>query len=245
MRVRAGMKVRPALWLVWLGAVVAIAATARLGVWQLDRAAQKTAVAQAGQERLRLPPLPGAQLPRASADLAATLHRRVIVEGRWLARHTLYLDNRTQHGAAGFVVVTPLQLASGDAVLVQRGWAPRDAADRTRVPAAPLAEGNVQVEARIADWPSPRLALSSAQESGPIRQNLDPAQLARDVGMALRPLSLLQLSAPEMPDALQRDWPEPPQDVWKHQGYALQWFALSALIAGLALWYGWISPRRG
>jgi surfeit locus 1 family protein len=81
-------------------------------------------------------------------------------------------------------------------------------------------------------------------EQGPIRQNLDPTQLEREVGMTLRPLSLLQLSAPEVSDALQRDWPEPPQDVWKHQGYALQWFALSALIAALALWYGWISPRR-
>ncbi|HET7528469.1 MAG TPA: SURF1 family cytochrome oxidase biogenesis protein, partial [Burkholderiaceae bacterium] len=109
--------------------------------------------------------------------------------------------------------------------------------------AAPLPDGNVRIEARIGTWPSPRLALSAAAESGPIRQNLDPAQVASDVGMALRPLSLLQLS--DTPDALQRDWPEPVQDVWKNQGYALQWFALSALIAALALWYGWISPRRG
>ena len=118
-------------------------------------------------------------------------------------------------------------------------------ADRARLPAAPLAEGNVLIEARVAAWPSARLALSSAVEQGPIRQNLDPAQQAREVGTTLRPLSLLQLSAPEVSDALQRDWPAPPQDVWKHQGYALQWFGLCALIAGLALWYGWISPRRG
>jgi surfeit locus 1 family protein len=153
-------------------------------------------------------------------------------------------DNRTQHGLAGFVVVTPLLVAPGDAVLVERGWAARDRTDRTRLPDAPVAEGNVRIEARIATWPTPRLALSSAVEQGPIRQNLDPTQLEREVGMTLRPLSLLQLSAPEVSDALQRDWPEPPQDVWKHQGYALQWFALSALIAALALWYGWISPRR-
>ncbi|HEU5294993.1 MAG TPA: SURF1 family protein [Burkholderiaceae bacterium] len=239
------MKGRPALWLVWLGAVVAILATARLGFWQLDRAAQKTAIAQSWRERASAPPLSGPELPRDAAGLAAKAYRRVTVEGRWLSRQTLYLDNRPQHGAAGFVVVTPLELAPGDAVLVQRGWAPRDPSDRARVPAAPLDEGGVRIEARIAPWPSPRLALSSVPESGPIRQNLDPAQLARDVGMALRPLSLLQLSTPDLPDALQREWPEPPQDVWKHQGYALQWFALSALIAGLALWYGWISPRRG
>ncbi len=176
--------------------------------------------------------------------MAAALHRRIVVEGRWLTRHTLFLDNRTQHGVAGFIVATPLLIAPGDAVLVQRGWAPRDAADRTRVPAAPAAEGLVRIEARIAGWPSPRLALSSAVEPGPIRQNLNPAELAREVGATFRPLSLLQLSAPGLSDALQRDWPEPVHDVWKNQGYALQWFALCALIAGLAVWYGWISPRR-
>jgi len=239
------MNVRPAGWLVWLGVVVAMAATARLGVWQLDRAAQKTAIEQAWRTRAQLEPLAAQQLPHEPADVAASLHRRIVVEGRWLPRHTLFLDNRTHHGVAGFVVVTPLLIAPGDAVLVQRGWAPRDAADRTRLPAAPLAEGDVRIEARIATWPSARLALSSAAEQGPIRQNLDPAQQAREVGTTLRPLSLLQLSAPEVSDALQRDWPAPPQDVWKHQGYALQWFGLCALIAGLALWYGWIAPRRG
>jgi surfeit locus 1 family protein len=238
------MKLCASTALVWLGALVAIAATGRLGLWQLDRAAQKTAIEQAWRERSQLAPLPMDALPRDAADLAAMLHRRVVVEGRWLARHTLYLDNRMWHGAAGFVVVTPLLLAPGDAVLVQRGWAPRDAAERTKVPAAPLDDGAVRIEARIAAWPSPRLALSSAAEAGPIRQNLDAAQMAREAGVGLRPLSLQQLSAPEAADVLQRDWPAPPQDVWKHQGYALQWFALTALIAGLALWYGWISPRR-
>lgn len=238
------MKRRRAQWLVWLGVLVAMAATARLGIWQLDRAAQKIAIERAWQERAQLAPLPMAALPRDAADLAALLHRHVVVEGRWLSRHTLYLDNRVHAGAAGFVVVTPLLLAPGDAVLVQRGWAPRDAGDRTRVPAMPLADGSARLEARIAIWPSHRLALSPAAESGPIRQNLDSAQLARDLGVALRPLSLQQLSAPEPADALQRDWPVPVQDVWKNQGYALQWFALCALIAGLALWYGWISPRR-
>jgi|KBSMisStaDraftv2_1062788.scaffolds.fasta_scaffold222182_2 surfeit locus 1 family protein len=238
------MTVRPADWLVWLAALAAMAATARLGLWQLDRAAQKQAIERAWSERAQLAPLPAAELPHDAGDLVAKVHRRIVVEGRWLEGQTLYLDNRTQHGLAGFVVVTPLVLGPGDAVLVQRGWAPRDAADRTRVPAAPLADGPIRLEARIATWPSPRLALSSAAEQGPIRQNLDPAQLSRDIGMALRPLSLLQLSAAQVPDALEREWAAPPQDVWKHQGYAAQWFALTALICGLALWYGWISPRR-
>lgn len=237
------MKRRRAQWLVWLGVLVAMAATARLGIWQLDRAAQKIAIERAWQERAQLAPLPMAALPRDAADLAALLHRRVVVEGRWLSRHTLYLDNRVHDGAAGFVVVTPLLLAPGDAVLVQRGWAPRDRIDRTRVPATNLPSGEVRLEARIAPWPSHRLELAGIDQ-GLIRQNLDPAQLAIEVGVPLRPLSLLQLADAGEHDALVREWPAPVQDVWKNQGYAVQWFALSALIAGLALWFRVIRPRR-
>jgi surfeit locus 1 family protein len=231
---------RPA-WLVWLGVVVAVAATARLGVWQLDRAAQKTAIEHSLAERQQMSALAGDELARNAEGLAAQLHRRIVITGRWLPRHTFYLDNRPLSGRAGFVVATPLLIAPGDAVLVQRGWAPRDPVDRTRVPAADVPPGDVRIEARIAEWPSRRLELSAVEE-GPIRQNLDSAQLAREAGVSLRPLSLLQLADAGERDALARDWPVPVQDVWKHQGYALQWFALSALIAGLTVWFRLIRP---
>lgn len=237
---------RPA-WLVWLGVVVAAVATARLGFWQLDRAAQKTALHRALAEREQMPALTVQELARDAGVLTAQLHRHARVTGRWLPQHTVYLDNRPLHGHAGFVAVTPLQLAAGDAVLVQRGWAPRDPADRARVPAADLPAGEVRIEARVAEWPSHRLELGTARQAaseGPIRQNLDPTRVARDVGMALRPFTLLQLPGPGATDALVREWPVPEQDVWKHQGYALQWFALSALIVGLMLWTRWTRPRR-
>jgi surfeit locus 1 family protein len=236
---------RPSDALVWLGALVAVAATARLGVWQLDRAAQKTRIERAVGERAPMPPLRAEQLARRPDEVDAQLHRRVGVAGRWLPQHTVALDNRPLHGRAGFVIVTPLLLAPGDAVLIQRGWAPRDAQDRTRLPALETPAGEVRIEARIATWPSHRFELAAAPEQGPIRQNLDVAQLAREAGVALRPLSLLQLDGTDGRDALVREWPLPSQDVWKHHGYALQWFALSALIAGLTVWYRLIRPRRG
>ncbi|MCW5656372.1 MAG: SURF1 family protein [Burkholderiaceae bacterium] len=234
---------RPSEALLWLGVLVAVAGTARLGLWQLDRAGQKTRLEQAVNERARLLPLPPAQLAREIEEVEGQLHRRVAIHGRWMAQHTLALDNRPLHGRAGFILVTPLELAPGDAVLVQRGWAPRDPHDRTRLPAVDPSPGVVRVEGRIAPWPSHRLQLGSA-EQGPIRQNLDAAQLAREAGVVFRPLSLLQLDGPGR-DALVREWPVPSQDVWKHHGYALQWFAMSALIAGLAVWYRLIRPRRG
>lgn len=235
------MTARPGAWLVWLGVAVGVAATARLGMWQLDRAAQKTALHEAWRTRADLPALPAAELARDVAAVEPQLHRRIVLQGHWSREHTLFLDNRTRDGVAGFVVVTPLVIGQGDAVLVQRGWVPRDPTDRLHVPAVASPDGTVTLDARIAPWPPARLALSAVEE-GPIRQNLDPVQLSREAKVALRPLSLLQLSDG---DALRHDWPEPPTDVAKHQGYALQWFAMSALIAGLALWHRLIRPRRG
>jgi surfeit locus 1 family protein len=236
---------RPSDALVWLGVTVAVAGTARLGVWQLDRAAQKIRLEQAVNERANLPPLPPEQLAHRPEVAEAQLHRRVALSGRWMPAHTVALDNRPLHGRAGFVIVTPLELAPGDAVLVQRGWVPRDAHDRTRLPVLDTPPGDVRVQGRIAPWPSHRFELAEAAEHGPIRQNLDAAQLAREAGVGLRPLSLLQLDGSDGRNALVREWPVPSQDVWKHHGYALQWFALSALIAGLTVWYRLIRPRRG
>ena len=45
-------------------------------------------------------------------------------------------------------------------------------------------------------------------------------------------------------DGLARDWPAPATGVETHHGYAFQWFALSALITGLYVWFQLIRPRR-
>jgi len=234
----------PRAVLVWLAAGLGVAVTVRLGWWQLDRAAQKTALMAEQAERAAMPPLPASALARAMPEAAAQWHRQVTITGHWLAEHTLYLDNQPLDGRAGFVAVTPLVLAPGDAVLVQRGWAPRDPGDRTRVPELHSPGGEVTLSARIAPWPSHRLELG-AEASGRIRQNLDAAELAREWRVELRPLSLLEAPPGPAPgDAWVRRWNAPTFGIGKHQGYAFQWFALAALIAGLTLWYRILEPRR-
>lgn len=229
--------------LVWLGTIVAVAGTLRLGFWQLDRAAQKSALIEQQAQRRDLPALAGAELARTPEAAEQQQHRRIVVRGRWLGP-VLYLDNQPHDGRIGFIAVAPLLLGDRDAVLVQRGWSPRDPADRTRVAALLLEPGLVELQARIAPWPSRRLQLGAA-DTGPIRQNLDAAALQREWGVGLRPLSLLELRHNgTAADGWTRQWPAPVADVGKHQGYALQWFALAALIAGLAVWYRMLKPRR-
>lgn len=224
-----------------IAALVAVLATARLGWWQLDRGLHKRDAQALFDTRAAAPPLPAAQLATSAAEAAQQHHRPIALGGRWLARHTVYLDNRQMGGRVGFFVVTPLQLDDGSAVLVQRGWVPRDAAERTRLPALPTPAGDVEIAGRIAPPPA-RLFEFDAGASGAIRQNLDLDAFARETGVALRPLSVVQTS--ETDDGLRRDWPKPAIDIHKHYGYAFQWFALAALVAGLYVWFQLIAPRR-
>lgn len=231
-------------WIILVAALAAAALTARLGWWQVDRGQQKRALQAALAERAALPPLTERDLA-GTKEAAAALHfRPVRLAGRWRDDATIWLDNRPMDGMSGFIVVTPLLLDGGGAVLVQRGWVPRDPADRTRRPPLPAATARSEVQGTIAPLPG-RLYEFAAGGQGPIRQNLDLDELARETRLALRPLSVLQADSPATAgDGMRRHWPAPAFDVARHDGYAFQWFALSALILGLYAWFQLIRPRR-
>lgn len=236
-----GLSERQRGWIILVAAVFAVAVTARLGVWQLDRAAQKIALQTAIDERAAEPHLPADALARDAEAASAQHHRRVRLEGRWRDAYSVWLENRQMDGRPGFILVTPLQLADGSAVLVQRGWAPRDPRERTRVPSIASPVTPVEVHGRIAPPPD-RLFDFGDPGQGSIRQNLDLAAHARETGLVLRPLSIKQLG--DAGDGLQRQWPQVALDVHKHYGYAFQWFALCALITGLYVWFRIVQPRR-
>lgn len=227
-------------WLVFVAALLGAALTARLGVWQLDRAAQKIALQTALDAESAKPPLPNDALSR---DGAGQLHRGVLLRGSWLPERTVWLDNRPMDGHVGFFVVTPLRLAGrAEAVLVQRGWAPRHQLDRTRLPPLATAAGEVTVQGRLAASPS-RLYELGEGAAGVIRQNLDPAAFAVESGLTLLPLTVVQTAATGPDDTLLRHWPAPDLGLQKHYGYAFQWFALCALILALYVWFQLIRPR--
>jgi surfeit locus 1 family protein len=84
-----------------------------------------------------------------------------------------------------------------------------------------------------------------AAATGPIRQNLVLADFARETGLKLLPLVVVQEDVAQAPDdGLLRQWPAPAVDVHKHYGYAFQWFALSALVLVLYVWFQVLKPRR-
>ena len=241
-------------WLITLATVAGMLVTASLGRWQLSRAAQKEALQAMLEARGRMPAMDGrvllSQPAMAAAEAETLVHRAVVLEGRWLPEHTVYLDNRQMNGRPGFFVLTPLQLVGtpSGGVLVQRGWVPRNFQDRTQLPQVQTPQDVVvRVVGRVAAAPSRLYEFGGgessagghgAEGSSRIRQNLDLAAFRTETGLALAPLTVVQTGeAVGAGDGLQRDWPVVGAGVDKHYGYAFQWFGLCGLMALLYVWF--------
>lgn len=198
---------------------------AALGVWQLQRAAEKRHLAAELAIRAEAPPVVVGDAP---LDAAAVRHRRVQATGRFDGDGQIHVENRHHAGRIGFHVITPLRLAGSERrVLVNRGWV-------AALPAA-VPEGEVTVHG-VADVPSaPALALhggvDAARDWGTRWPYLTlPLYAAYDP----RPLQgVVILQDPADPHGFVRAWPrELPKD-GMHLGYAVQWFAFAAIALGL------------
>jgi surfeit locus 1 family protein len=246
-------------WAILIAAVIGVAITASLGAWQLRRAAFKEQLAAQIFQRDQLPALDNIAL-NASNFVAATrdentwLQRRARVQGRWLHEYTVFLDNRPMQVAGsqrvGFYVATPLAIEGSNRVVwIQRGWTQRDFQDRSKLPELAQTADVVTVQGRLISQVSRAYEMQGGA-SAPASATTGPSGIWQNLPVVsfgskeLLPLALLQ-TAPEVEkDSLLREWPAPDTGVAKHHGYAFQWFALSALLVILYVWFQLISPRR-
>ena len=128
------MNARFRFLLITLAALLAFAVALALGFWQLSRASQKEAWQAHIDQQAAAPRLDGPALAMLP-DPVLEMHRGVLLRGRWLPAHTVFLDNRPMNGKTGLYVATPLQLEGSSAVvLVLRGWVARNFVDRARLP---------------------------------------------------------------------------------------------------------------
>jgi surfeit locus 1 family protein len=226
--------------MVSVAAIAAFALTLALGAWQLGRGHEKDALQAAIDQRETMPAV--AQTSLLQASPGEFMNRQVVVRGSWDPAHTVFLDNRQMRGAPGFYIVTPLKLEGSDrAVLVQRGWVPRNFENREKLPPVDTPAGVVEVAGRIAPPPA-RLYEFRGEERGAIRQNLDLASFRAETGLKLVDVSVVQ--AGPASEGLLREWPRAAAGSERNYGYAVQWWAMSALIAILYVWFQFIAPRR-
>lgn len=93
-----------------------------LGVWQLQRLAQKEALIATLAESAVQPP--SAALPLSSALLERSGFMKYRVHGEFLHEHELHLAARYWKGQLGYHLLTPFRLTDGRILLLNRGWVP-------------------------------------------------------------------------------------------------------------------------
>ena len=112
-------------WLVAACVIMTALSCGRLGLWQLERAAQKVEAQRLLQREQRenagaIEAIPPAQLRRANPELQ---NRHVALRGEYDNARTILLTAEFFDGQIGYGVVTPFRLAgNGQLVLVSRGW---------------------------------------------------------------------------------------------------------------------------
>jgi len=202
-----------------------IALTLALGHWQTRRAEEKIELGLRLDAAEREPVL---SVPGVLADASAFDHRRVSARGTFVARATLFLDNKVLNGIAGYHVLTPLRLEGSQFhVLVNRGWIA--AGERSVLPEISTPAGAQSIEG-IALTPSRRfLELAPEASSGSRLQNLILEREEKRLGLKLQPFVIEQTSG--APNGLSRQWARPDTGVDRHRVYALQWYSFAALAA--------------
>lgn len=234
------------LIIAWIAAAVLIAGTVSLGNWQTRRADTKLALQAQADAADRVAPLEITPTPASIEAVASSLPRRVRLNGTFEPGGSIYLDNRTLNGIAGLYVITPLVIGDGlPAVLIDRGWMPRDMQDRKRIAAPTPSPGRVTIEGVAVARPSTLFELGDQgeREVPGLWHNLDYAAYERTTGRSVARFVVRQHDGSNAAGGLRREWPQPVSGVEKHRGYAVQWYSLAALITIFTAWSGWKAWR--
>ena len=210
-------------------ALTLIIVFAVLGNWQLNRAAEKVALAGQFEEVSSYTPV---------RDVTDTVpFQRIESSGRFLDQRQFLISNIIRNNRVGYFVVTAFELGPDRPLLiVNRGWV-----EKPRESGA-LADIGVGEDRRMLRGRAGNLPRVGIRSDEPFAGNdgwplvaLYPTladvstQLDRDVF----PFALLL--DPDADDGYLRDWQPKQAGPSTHYGYAFQWFALSLAVIVISI----------
>lgn len=233
-----------------LGTLVVLVVAAvciRLGVWQLDRRAERAARNRAIAERMEREPVVLDGVPR---DTAGLTYRRARITGAVDDSRALVLAGRSRNGAPGVHLLSPVRLRAG-AVLVNRGWLPAPDAATVDLDAV-RREGAIRAEGVLV--PFPDVDLDAEPDGFQTRWfRVDGDAIREQYPYPVAPLYLVATSRPvPVGPGVEPDSPgpaapgpaggalpsvetspvplDPPTlDPGPHLSYAIQWFSFAAI----------------
>lgn len=232
-------------WWTTLLVAAALAVMIRLGMWQLDRLAQRRAFNAHLQAVQAMPPLV-LNADALAQPLETMEYRAVTVTGVYDVDRQVALRNQVWYGRPGYALFTPLKIAGTDvAVLVNRGWAPESgytASGEAMYPQPGLVTltGVIRLSQAEPDFggrgdPTPRpgeflrvwnLANVTAI-AAQLPYSILPVYIQRGPDASLPPdvntWTDEHLPFPALPDVEITEGP--------HLGYAIQWFTFAGILA--------------
>ena len=224
-------------WLAFhLLVVLGIVTMVNLGFWQLRRLDERQERNTAVASRVDLPPAPLDDVLVAGADPQDLRWRPVTASGRYLPDEQLVVVNRSQHGLAGEIVVTPLQLDDGRILLVSRGFVPLGQ------PVAAAPAGDVVVTGRLQPSQERSTGGLSDAPTGDLTeaQRVDIDRLSAQLPGEVVPMYVeLTASQPAEPSPYPEPLTLPELTDGPHLSYAVQWFIFAVAVA-----VGWVLAVR-
>lgn len=231
-------------WVLTIVTLVALAILLALGTWQVQRLAWKEALVATIESRVGAEPVPLAEVEKTAASGGDFEYQPVATSGTYLhAKEQFFFA--THDGQSGWFVYTPLQMADGRAVFVNRGFVPYDRkATETRLEGQIGGEIDVVGLARTAPDGKPSWLVPDNQPAENVFYWKDLAAMTANAG--LEPETVV----PFFIDARKAEVPggypvggvtivEMPNN---HLQYAVTWYGLAAALLGV---YVAMLLRRG
>lgn len=217
-------------WLPLVVGAVLVAQFAALGAWQISRGLEKRSTQHAYRNETNFQPWQDGAPVRSFQRLAAT--------GSYDVEHQIILDNIIINSRYGHYVITALQ-TNDDAplLLVNRGWIEKaaDGFDNNQI-ALPATE--LSVRGRAGSLPKAGYKMDAAFTAGQAwpKHAVYPTseEISAELGRDVQPFVLLMDHEEE--HGFLRHWVPSEFGPGKHFGYALQWFAMAAVLSGLLAW---------
>ena len=210
-----------------------IAILVSLGLWQVRRLAWKEGVIAAIEARIGADPVPLSAL--SSPDRAEDIYRPVSVSGHTTGEELLVLSGKKGEGA-GYEVIAAFETEDGRRILIDRGFVGEAGRGLPRAPVKLEVTGNLHWPDETDSFtppPDPKSGLWFARDVPAMAENLntDPILVVlRDAEGDMQGI----VPVPVDPASIPND----------HRNYAITWFSLAAVWAGMTGFLLWRIRQR-
>lgn len=219
-----------------------------LGIWQVERLGEKERLVANVASRMTLPPEKLPPLSEWTAfDADVWDYRPVIVSGTFQPAETVLVftalaDQRGRFSGPGYWVMTPLSLAEGGTIFINRGFVPQESAGAFASGGA-VEPGLISVTG-IARATEAVNSFTPAPDTGKrVEWVRNTDRLAALAGPVAQPVAPIYIDLPATgAGALPQGGETVVSFPNNHLGYAITWFGFATLVPFL-LWF-WVRRQR-